>query len=83
MPAKLRALMAFYLTWTGKACVFIFLGVLFIIPYQERAGSWYAYYLVAAIIDFVVAVALIVLQILGCIGKSASRSQPIIYVEDS
>jgi len=81
MPAKLRALMAFYLTWTGKAVVFIFLGVLFIIPYEGRAGGWYPYYLVTAIYNFCVAIGLIILQILGCVGKAASRSQPIIIVE--
>ena len=82
MPSKLRSLMAFYLTWTGKAVSFIFIAVLLIIPFENKAKHR-AYYLVAAIYLFVVAAILIVLQVIGCLGKISSRSHPIINKEEA
>ena len=82
MPTKLRSLMAFYLTWTGKAVAFIFIAVLLIIPFENKV-KFRAYYLVAAIYLFVVAAILIVLQVIGCLGKFSSRSHPIINKEET
>lgn len=82
MPTKLRSLMAFYLTWTGKAVSFIFIAVLLIIPFEAKA-KFRAYYLVAAIYLFVVSAILIVLQVIGCLGKISSRSHPIINKEEA
>ena len=78
MPARLQVWLAFYLTWTGKALVFIFLGVFFIIPMKLTAG-YDGYFVFAVIYLLVLAMALIVLQILSCLSvTSRKQASPII-----
>ena len=77
MPKKLRGLMAFYLTWAGKAVFFIFIGVLLLIPW-ELGFKLRVYFLVSAIYMFVVAIIYIVLQVLSCVGKFSKRAHPIV-----
>ena len=78
MPPKLQVWMAFYLTWTGKALFFIFLGVFFIIPTKMTKG-YDGFFIFTVVYLLILAVALIVLQILSCTSVTARKTaRPII-----
>lgn len=78
MPPKLQVWMAFYLTWTGKALFFIFLGVFFIIPTKMTKG-YDGFFIFTVVYLLILAVALIVLQILSCTTTTARKqARPII-----
>lgn len=77
MPSKLQALMGFYVTWIGKAVLFIFIGVLFIIPFDEFDNAnkdICIYFIITAVYNFVLAVFLIVLGILSLLSVVSRRS---------
>ena len=78
MPSKLQVWMAFYLTWTGKALFFIFLGVFFIIP-LKLTGGYDGYFIFTVVYLLALAVALIVLQILSFMSViSRKQAAPVI-----
>ena len=77
MPKKMRGLMAFYLTWLGKAIFFVFIGVLLLIPWEAKIKAR-VFFLIAAIYVFVVAFIYVILQVFSCIGKFSKRSHPIV-----
>ena len=78
MPPKLQVWMAFYLTWTGKALFFIFLGVFFIIP-AKMTNGYDGFFIFTVVYLLILAVALIVLQVLSCTSVSSRKqARPII-----
>lgn len=82
MPIRLQSWVGFYLTWVGKGLYFIFIGVLLLLPYEENVARYRAFFLIAAIYLFVLAVILIAFQILACVSVHGhSTSHPIIFVE--
>ena len=83
MPSRLQALMGFYVTWIGKAVLFIFVGVLFIIPFDEFNGGnndICIYFIITAVYNFILAVFLIVLGILSLVHVVSRRSSSSIIV---
>ena len=78
MPPKLQVWMAFYLTWTGKALFFIFLGVFFIIP-TKMTNGYDGFFIFTVVYLIILAIALIVLQVLSCTSVSSRKqARPII-----
>ena len=77
MPSKVRGLAAFYLTWAGKAVLFLFFGLLLFVPWYFEA-DFKPYFLVAGIYLIVVAAMCIALQIVSCSGKVEKRTHPIV-----
>lgn len=81
MPARLQVWLAFYLTWTGKALFFVFLGVFFIIPTKLTAG-YDGYFIFVVVYLLVLALVLIVLQILSCMSVTKRKqAAPVIVTK--